>query len=185
MKKQKTVTDRINNKIKKLNAAYRKASPVQRRRMIVKDALKQIEAGQIKPTSGTYIRVWPDKGKPVVDLDDPLQPVLLEQGAVTCDCCAKGALFVSAVRLSNRFNGDPTGIGSGTINETVEWPEENYHEIESAFESDRGDWWFDTYPDDTKRLVAILKNILRNKRALFTLPKEAIKPRHRLLNTAF
>jgi hypothetical protein len=159
MKATKTKTA-LNNRIKRLNEAYRKATPAKRRLMIAKDALKQIKAGQINPLSGTYVRLWTEG---VIDEDTNLQPVLLKDNEVTCDCCAKGALFTSCVRLSNRYKGDPTGIGSDGINELVGWPEENYHMIEEAFESSGGDWWYDNYKDDTKRLEAILKNIIRNK----------------------
>lgn len=156
--------------IKKLNAAYQKATPAQRRVMIAKDALKQIETGQINPMSGTYINLWGDGH---VEEGKPLQPVLLDEAsAISCDCCAKGAMFISCVRLSNRYHGNPSGIDSDEINSLVNWPKQNYDEIEAAFEGfygDKGqysDWipkWEQKYPTDRERLPAILKNIIRNK----------------------
>jgi len=150
--------------IKQNNAAYEKATPEQRRVMIAKDALQQIKNGRITPTEGTYVKLWGE----TLDRGEPLQPVLFKDGPITCNCCAKGALFISAVRLSNRWTGDPTGIGSHEINRLVEWPDSNYREIEVAFElwTEEYPWskkWLRKYPDKEPRLVAILRNIIRNK----------------------
>lgn len=182
MKKQKTKKQTaLDRQIKQLNAAYKRATPTQRRRMIVEDALKQIKNGTITPEMGLYVSLR----EPVathryayVSSDEPLQPVLLK-GQAHCECCAKGALFVSCVRLSNRYNGNPTGIDSDMINDLVGWPEDNYNLIEEAFESLEGEYWYDTYPKDKDRLVAILKNILSNKSVLFTTPKEQIEHEER------
>lgn len=183
-----TKPTKLELKIKKLNAAYKKASPAQRRVMIAKDALAQIERGKIRPESGTYVYL---RNGHTIGYDTPLQPALLKDSPITCDCCAKGALFISCVRLSNRYNGNPSGIGSGGINSLVNWPAGNYEDIEAAFELWHGDAGYDTggystsyswvrkweekYPEggheeDRDRLVAILKNIIRN-RGLFNKNK--------------
>lgn len=163
--KTKTKATKLELKIEKLNTAYQKATPAQRRKMIAKDALAQINSGAIDPMRGVYVHL---KGK--VGWEAPLQPLLLnESKPLKCTCCAKGALFISCVRLSNRYHGDPSMIGSAGINDIVNWPTKNYNDIEAAFELWRGvgfDWtyrWSDKYPTSKLRLPAILKNIIRNK----------------------
>jgi hypothetical protein len=155
MKKQKTVTDRINNKIKKLNAAYRKATPAQRRVMIAKDALKQLNDGSFYAKHGVYVMT----SECHIERDEPLQPHLIEH-TPECQCCAKGALFLSSVRLNNKFNGSPDWIGNDEVLKVVEWPLRNLNLIERRFERQYSD---DEPRKPNDRLKGILRNIIRNK----------------------
>lgn len=163
--------------IERINAAYAKASPAQRRKMIARDALKQLQAEKFTAVEGIWAHVF-DKDDCMPGRHDPLQPVLLKKGT-TCECCGAGAIFLSYVRLANNATyGDGDGLYS--IQQKTDWPEDNMRLIELAFEGGTGlcrphdtaeqaavDFGFD-YNSPTKRLNAILKNIAANKEGLFT-----------------
>lgn len=147
---------KLETKIKKLNTAYRKASPARRRVMIAKDALGQIKARKFVPVSGLYVKA----PNCYVDPFEPLQPVLLSPDAPVCDCCAKGAIFLSYVRLANNHTGSPHWIAHSDLIRTIgkQWPRPNLNLIERYFEDGDG-----SRADDRKRMLHVLNNVIKNK----------------------
>lgn len=73
-----------------LEEQYKRASKAQKRVLIAKDAIKQIEIGRYVAEGGTYFRVLA-KGS-----EDNLKAGLCD--GVKCSLCAKGAIFASKVR---------------------------------------------------------------------------------------
>jgi len=89
-----------------------------------------------------------------------------------CTICAKGAIFLSAVKKFNNFSlqravdEDLNDIASSEVQKIFGM--QNADKIEEYFEcqdeyNDEGDKWSDKYDDDNERLEAILKNIIANK----------------------
>lgn len=59
---------------------------------IVQDAIEQITLGVIVPTTGDYMTMYKDAGIEEVNIK-----LLLEKKLAKCECCVKGALFMSCV----------------------------------------------------------------------------------------
>jgi hypothetical protein len=131
---------------------------------IAKDALAWIEAGALEPTTGLFISpsradCYSSKGQ--------LRDTVLGK----CHVCALGSLLLAkAVRfdnvLCNQMNYLNTRMGVGPIADHFD--RNQLLLIESAFEgySDEDNdvqIFYSKYPDPKDRLVAILKNLIKNK----------------------
>lgn len=167
---------KINKKTQKVNEAFESASPEQKRVMLAKDALSQLgktteaSAQRFITFHGIHTRV--KKG-------DELQKVLPKIDL--CGVCALGSLFVSQVRMANNCKLSAGEITCGMVfmEKRVKQMEkyfskEQLHLIEYAFEggaglyrtseySDNAMEFYNKHTSDKKRMVAILKNIIRNK----------------------
>lgn len=163
-------------------------SKAEMRVIVAKDALAQLRHERYVATSGTYIgsELLQRIGGPEEDdfgdtcyrnWDSPLQALLLKDKG-ECDVCAKGALFLSAVRKFNSATvGDMINDDNFKIAEKI-FGIKQFDLIEAAFEGwtctkmrngSEGnpvpDWvleYEDIFPDPHDRLVAILKNIVKN-----------------------
>lgn len=173
------------------NEAYAKATPAERRIIITKDALAQIKAKQVYVQRGTYLNLsteplynafnkgWKffqrfsrNKNKPAVQRQDE------------CVACAKGTLFLSAMRCGADIDVNNQSASNGF----ADWPADNWHLIETAFETSATDLkarkanyairesnttkalcFGASYEDSEDRLVAILNNIIDNN-GLFVPP---------------
>ena len=146
-------------------AAFHKLSPAEKRVAIAKDALLQLRSEALIARCGTY--VYPSGIKypaPSQELSEQL-PNLGQ-----CYVCARGALFLSAVRKGNNFKtgsfiGEPTQVLKPL--EKRYWSRPQIKKIEAAFEGFAGFKsktckFFDKYDNAHDRLVAILKNIIKN-----------------------
>src|SRR5271154_2955962 len=151
----------------------------QERIAIAKDALKWIRAGVLEPSEGVYVR---PQHQPTAEQSDlQLRDVVLGH----CRVCAKGAIFLAkAVRYDNVLAKDWSGGNSQTTDSLQEhFDLDQLTLIECAFEGwvrtaedvlggDAGQKvksFFRANPDEKKRLVAILKNIIKNQ-GTFVLP---------------
>lgn len=153
--------------IKEGNKKFKRMTRAQKRVEIAKDALMQIRAGKTIVVSGSYL-YQEEGGEYAVGI----------KTVQTCHACAKGALFLAKTRRA----GTPT-LGyeafNGEQEAMPEWPEANWHLIEVAFEGAVMDSplncpknWGDSvtkakefyyaHPGDNRRLIAILKNIIKN-----------------------
>lgn len=163
----------IDAKIKKANTVYKRSTPAQRRVLIAKDALNQIAANKMIARCG----VWTDVrvgGSDVIDeAQEPLQPIL-HRPDTKCHCCGVGAIFLGYVRLNNNAKVDD-GWYYEDMRRVTGWPADNLRHIEIAFEkgcgrheemrnaNDRKAREFGLrYEEPEDRLIAILKNIVRN-----------------------
>lgn len=174
----KATKKKIPRSTKQLNAAYAKATPAQRRKMIARDALSQLKAKKFRAKNAVWAKVR-DSNWETPNYYEPLQPFLLKQGT-TCECCGAGAIFLSYVRLANNAEyRDREGLSS--IQRKTDWPIKNLRLIELAFEEGNGHCtainekerkavhFGEDYDDaPTERLNAILKNIVKSKEGLFT-----------------
>lgn len=177
----------INAAIRKANAAYKKATPEQRRVMLARDARKEIEKGRYNVDQGTFVRLPFDFYD---DVSAQLQPLLHDPQQPACTVCADGALFLSAIRFRNDCTvGHADSLDNRLPTELKEFSAAQRRLIEIAFEegcgfygvergqTGDGDEFIPTEADkqaaawsgehglydDTERLLAILTNIIRNK----------------------
>lgn len=174
-KKQKL----INASVRRANARYNKASAAGRRVLIAKDALKQITDKKYNVQTGVFADFWnldPEQGA-------QLQPLLHDPKAPVCEVCGIGSLFLSAVRMRNDYKlcENQCGTDSDALHQLKEFDIEQRRLIEMAFESGKGYYssmkytsrdqltaarWalrFGYLADAEARLIAILKNIIRNR----------------------
>jgi hypothetical protein len=154
--------------IEKQNKAFHRMSKKNQRLAIAKDVLAQLRLKKYRATPGAYFSS--QEVDDAIDEIEILQEVLLEKSPV-CNVCALGSAAVSLCRL-----GDEADIHD------VSSPHALLHEIfgdqiqlmELAFEGEdiNDDWdelpkeairFYERYPDDTKRLAAIFRNIIRNE----------------------
>lgn len=173
------------------NERFRNATEAQKRVMIAKDALLQVKAKKMHVMRGIYLggraldRLY---GRLAQRLKDWRLPVKEEDIFGTkpeeaCSCCAKGALFLSKLRLAGA-TAEESKYCSSSIGEGVEWPRDNYNLIEWAFETaaspvDQEHWknqvrmnptnagilaklFGSKHAKDSDRLIAILENIIEN-----------------------
>ena len=103
MVKKKKMT--LRQMLKKENEAFNKLSAPKKRVAIAKDVIKQLGIKNFEACTGTY--VYPratDIGK-LQELDTNTNKqqanLLISQGIVSCDVCAKGAIFMSHVMKTN------------------------------------------------------------------------------------
>lgn len=121
--------------------------------------------------------------------DAPVRELFLNKQIQSCDCCALGAMFMSCTLYNNnqtaenfeeetdwdfdeRIGNKRLGFSNG-LNTFFSGAQMRL--IESAFEGSNGAFmapereynkvtaWMDKIPDDEKRLVAIMENIIENK----------------------
>lgn len=92
---KKAWATRHNNQIVVNNEAFNQLPPAGKRVAIAKDVIAALKSRQVAASSG----VWVDlKKTPNWDVGTELQPVFQQ---ATCEACALGACFVSAVKLGN------------------------------------------------------------------------------------
>lgn len=148
-----------------------KLTKAQKRVLIAKDVLKQIRARK-------YF------AKPEIFAEVRNRNCIIEQSLITannpaCDVCAAGAAIVSGIRLFNDQKSDTTYIrcwqGMGMCAHFLGMRQSRL--IEAAFEAGVG-WttkneigvrnfeacvkFYRRYPNNTDRLIAIFRNIIRN-----------------------
>jgi hypothetical protein len=177
-------------------------TPIQAKRVaIAKDALNQIKLEKYKVLSGNGYVVNDKLDKEVIKLHESLVAEGKDVAKVElrthldkllgkvkkCEVCAKGALFLSAIRKFNNFSlKDSVNFSFGTefceiddaaSDETRKiFGKANADLIERYFEKSDpykdlkdkdgdhvGFKWSHGYEDDQERLIAILKNIIANK----------------------
>jgi len=159
-------------------------SKAEQRVAVAKDALKQLQYEKYTATKGVYIgheletRVckWVDgyDDAELSNAKEQLQPLLIKDKGL-CKVCAKGALFLSAVRKFNKATVGDMSDENFKVAENI-FGSTNFDLIEAAFEKwdylrGNSTWNIPSldaeafghkYDNDHDRLVAILKNIIKN-----------------------
>lgn len=144
-------------------ARFESLSPSAQRVAIAKDALAQLNASTYR-AAHTYCDL-----KKTVPADVPLHESL--RSIPRCYVCARGALFLSAVRKSNNFTPDyDTSHISDDEFAPVEdrfFTRKQCDLIEAVYEgfpnmTPSGSDFHDHYSNDNERLAAILRNIIKN-----------------------
>jgi hypothetical protein len=155
--------------MEKKNKLFDSMTPAQRRVAIAKDALSIIRLKNIKVKQGFYLEskfldnMCRKDDTAVCDIDSMLKS--------NCKVCARGALLLSSVKIFNSASyGDLSTCGSNNDDNVAfeSFSKEQLLLIEWVFEGwyhkdDRIHKWKEKYPVPHDRLVAILKNIIRNK----------------------
>jgi len=171
----------LTKSIKEHNARFAAASPAERRVMVAKDVIAQIKAKRFFATEGTYVDAVdaiPDGTR----MDAPLRNILKK--VPECHVCAKGAAFLSLVRLANTvkvgdvldYYGEKVENGPENLDK-VAWnfleqffPIDLLDEMERAFEDMYHGYEID---DADERLTAIMQNVIDNDGKAFTTGKTA------------
>ncbi len=132
--------------------------------LVAKDVLLQLRTNACTMAEGSYMEV---RSQDRFDLEASATPSLIKK--LHCEVCAKGALFLSHVRLANQATVD------GVINASAEemrdrlapiFGDENWDSIEDTFEGFFGGHNFhNAFTDPKERAAAIMLNIIKHKGA--------------------
>lgn len=130
VKNNKDIIEKELKKVKSLNRIFKKATPAEKRIIIAKDVIAQIELGKYIPETGSYCKSRNIKRG--VDL----QSIIIEP-KFKCSVCELGGLFTSLIRIKDNF----TSTLAGEVDNSLIFEELiNYFSgkqislIESAFE---------------------------------------------------
>lgn len=165
--------------IEKNNTKFTKMSKAQKRITIAKDVIASLRLGKFNASPGTYFSLA-DKNYREEEARPSDNQALLLDTAISCEVCAIGAIFASKVRSGNKCNLDLGGSPDDNIlinNLKGIFTEKELRIIETAFEGEAqsnmvndnieieaANWFRNNHPDkDDKRLIAIMKNIIKNK----------------------
>lgn len=155
----------------KKNEIFRAATKSEKRVMIAKDVLEQLKLKRIKAKGGAYVE-FPNSVGIINDVKNKTKQVceLLEENR--CECCAFGSMIISDILINDKVEcGEIKASGFLIVGETrlrKYFSYDHLRLIERTFEG----WecigspsrkFHDKYTDDTKRLIAIMKNIIKNK----------------------
>jgi hypothetical protein len=84
------------------NAAFKAASPAEKRVMVAKDVLARIKTGQYNPTQSTWAELTGAFKNPE---EASLQKQIVDEGE-KCDCCGVGAITLSCIVFNNNATVD-------------------------------------------------------------------------------
>lgn len=172
--------------IKDRNEKFKKMTLSEKRIAIAKDVIENIESKKFVAKRGTYFVAKTKEGVETNNVQ--LQELILCGDVEQCTVCGIGAIFASKVCVSNDFKVNKKSLDVGYIvlydTDMISQLNEIFNEyelryIEIAFEgildmSIDNDVYFseketikamnfyETYPDQTNRLIAIMKNIIKN-----------------------
>lgn len=150
-------------------------TPAQKRVAIAKDVIAQLEAGKFVATKGRFI--LPENNLSDSDNGKPLQPLIRKMGV--CEVCAAGASVLSAVRLFNAHCVDSWKGVRYSRDVMRNWFSDNQATlIEGTFEGwDNSMFYLNHIPDGNDRLIAIMKNVVRNRGTFKPTTKDFPKAR--------
>lgn len=178
----------MNKQTQKRNAAFNAATKAERAVMTAKDALKMLSAGKTTATTGVWVGIYgsypvDDKSlreKQICDISD---------GFKECRVCALGSLMLSEIRHTNKLTVGEVGdeihyqdygarlnkIFSKSQQKLMELAFEggygyfDAHDCVSEKVQEKIEDFYQKYPNETDRLRAILKNVVKNG-GKFVLP---------------
>lgn len=174
----------MNKQTQKRNAAFKRATKQERAVMVAKDALKMLNAGKTMASTGVWVDLsdYYDEStlkNQICDISDKFED---------CSVCALGSLMLSEIRHTNKLKVGDAGDEiwyqdfGHRLNKVFSKPQQRLMEL--AFEGGCGyfdggdctegqfekvDAFYNKYPDDSDRLRAILKNVIKNG-GKFVLP---------------
>lgn len=176
--------------IKKRKAIWRATTKPQRRILVARDVIAQIKADRLLPMKGRWIDLYRDwSSAAYYDTMDSMQEVVLAKKA-KCQVCALGSIMASMVLFKNmvtignidrdfdyyrlrKFKRRKDNVGIRAL-----FSRDQLELIEGAFEMGSGlhgtlkqhvKGWEEAkafgvkFNDSTSRLIAIMKNIIKNK----------------------
>lgn len=166
------------------NKKFKNATLSEKRVLIAKDVISQINSGKIKPKNNAWVEFF---GVDTTQEEDSIQEQLLKP-ETTCNACALGGMFISCTLFNNNEKfGDYSwnDIGSiieygGTFGNKLNkiFTDRQLQLIEIAFERGNGYDWSHTPFSETQldkairfckslparsSLIKIMNNIIKNK----------------------
>jgi len=170
-----------NTQIKKWNETFKKASKPEKKILIAKDVLANIKSKKYIPFAGNYIIFISSVFK-----DNDVQKNL--DTLESCNCCALGACLISSTKYQNKLKFDDlNGLGAYDNNvwrqlKNIFTPREMaimeycfegiggtkvaedsfFYNLDKKTEQKCENFYYN-YSNSTERLVAICKNIIKNK----------------------
>ncbi len=186
--KEETMTCAIQSskfakQIKAANDLFNRLSPPERRVEIAKDVIKSLKLKKIRAKTGRFASLKHTQPN-ACDSTNMLE--VFE--STRCDCCARGAMFVSAVRKFDNVTAKDVGTGNVWVGEITDynfkhiedgyWDAKQIQMIETAFESEASYVLSDLLSDEEisvckkfkkryktpeKRMIGIMRNIIKNK----------------------
>lgn len=201
MEKVSDFTNKVACFLKREKDEFKKMSKAEKRVAVAEDVIAQIKAEVYTPESGTYVR-FEHTSKAVEkgyyslgDLYAKPADLMMDEGMLNCNVCAKGAMFLSHIRkdsdectVSQAADGGDEQIIENRLTDL--FSEEQLDLIEAAFETEahhytddhgtdddfnedgdpkrgtigaKAERFGDKYSTDQRRLMAIMRNIIRNK----------------------
>ena len=168
----------LEDKIKKTNAKYQKASRLKRIVMISKDIVRMLEGGIIQADKSLVISTLTEKC--VMDFDNEFKQLNIIQDSIlqdmSCKVCAKGAALVSKQRVGNSLHKKRHVESDTLIEELLDdvFTREELDALEVVFELSCYSWtqgWanevnyskYKEFINPTERLIAIYKDVIKNK----------------------
>lgn len=181
---------KIELEIRQRNRAFKKATKAQKRVLIAQDVIAQIKANRLMPIMGSWVvpKTTNNKFMDINDKfgdDASVRELFLENKIPKCGCCALGAVFMSCTLYNNKTTtADFTEETSWDFSDNVEggkfsngltnvFSRSQLMLIEMAYEGGEGAFmakknkrdstaacWQLKIPNDTKRLIAIMQNII-------------------------
>lgn len=174
----------MNKLTQKRNEKFKAATKAERAVMVAKDALSMLGKGKITAATGSWVDLPGsifDGVKPEDEKNIQICDLTDSAGFKGCQTCALGALMLSEIRHTNK-------LALNDVLLTLDYDEHGYRLdkifspaqqklMEFAFEGGRGyfntddipanqiaklDSFYLKYPDETDRLRAILKNVIKN-----------------------
>lgn len=182
----------MHREIARRNKAFAAASPEEKRVLIAKDVIAQINSGRFTATRGAWVRPFNASNRETIDLatefgsDAPLRELVLSEKVANCNCCALGAMFMSCTLYNNQTTAEDFERETHSLDEYVHAGDElsnglnkffgkvQLRLIEAYFEGGHGAFdapfthndkirlWEEVYPSDKARLKAIMQNIVDN-----------------------
>lgn len=137
---------------------------MEQRVQIAKDVIAQVEAGRFVPSAGVYVRIE-GNGDGYPQTEDKDAAELLSK-VKQCRVCAVGSLLLAmidrhdALKLEGAHKSLHLAASAIGDRRYLYQLFDDAREIEAAFETDNR--WDDRYPNDRARMIAIMRNIIRN-----------------------
>jgi hypothetical protein len=176
------------NKIKKLNAEFKKATKAQKRVMIAQDVLAQLKAKRYVAESGCWVQANYNPASSLADIKykDSVKELFAAQKIQSCNVCALGGLFMSCTNLNNNTLLEELDDVSEDLGNLIDEEEklsnklnkifttsqlkliETYFEANGGYfrdydEDERIEAFYNKHPSDEKRLQLIMENIVKNE----------------------
>jgi hypothetical protein len=176
--RKQTKFQKLIARIERSNKAFSKAGQAKKIVMVASDILELLSLKRINATPGTYVML-PEPPREAKEVSDFLKLPRVP----ACDVCAVGAAMVTATIRLNRVQLVRDKYGQALTNVAFTsaydapmsrgmsrralsvFPKELLREMEDAFESEHHGY---EQPDNSARLRAIYKNLVKNKGKKFT-----------------
>ncbi len=150
-------------------AQFKKMTSAQKRVVLAQDVIQQIKANKLIPHTGDYLWVL---GATDADYSKEADEVFKKR---KCEVCALGAAFVAGVIRCDDLKLDYHNRDEmiDYLKKYFDFSDDQLTKIEDYFEGfNYRKTFVDKYYDEDLRLIAIMKNIIKNKGTLILFPRK-------------